>query len=140
MSYLLIAPEMVSVAAGDLARIGSVIGAANSAAEASTTGLLAAGADEVSAAIAELFSSHGQAYQSVSAQAEAFQRLGAFLGRDLEDVRRGERYRNRRRFDAAVLTYDLLTAGKVSRTWRRLRRAAPPLPTFPRWGEGQSIP
>lgn len=73
-------------------------------------------------------------------EAEAFQRLGAFLGRDLEDVRRGERYRNRRRFDAAVLTYDLLTAGKVSRTWRRLRRAAPPLPTFPRWGEGQSIP
>lgn len=56
-------------------------------------------------------------------ESDAFQRLGAFLGRDLEDVRRGERYRNRRRFDAAVLAYDLLTAGEVGRVWRRLRRA-----------------
>ncbi|MBK8538528.1 MAG: sulfotransferase [Ardenticatenia bacterium] len=53
----------------------------------------------------------------------AFDRLRRFLDRDLVDARRGERYRNRRRFDAAVLAYDLLTAGRVSRVWRRLRRA-----------------
>ncbi len=36
-----------------------------------TTGILAAGADEVSAAIAALFGAHGQAYQALSAQAAA---------------------------------------------------------------------
>ncbi|ETZ98152.1 PE family protein [Mycobacterium kansasii 824] len=34
--------------------------------------MLAAGADEVSAAIAAMFTAHGQAYQAISAQAEAF--------------------------------------------------------------------
>jgi hypothetical protein len=36
------------------------------------TGVLAAGADEVSAAVAALFGAHAQAYQSISAQAAAF--------------------------------------------------------------------
>jgi hypothetical protein len=45
----------VSAAAGDLTNIGSAVSAANAAAAASTTGLLAAGADEVSEAIAALF-------------------------------------------------------------------------------------
>ena len=52
--------------------IGSTISAANAAAAAPTTGVLAAGADEVSAAIAALFGAHAQAYQALSAQAAAF--------------------------------------------------------------------
>jgi hypothetical protein len=72
MSYLVTVPELVSVAASDLARIGSTLSDANAAAAGPTTGLLAAGEDEVSAAIAALFSGHGQAFQAISAQAAAF--------------------------------------------------------------------
>ncbi|RES34785.1 PE family protein, partial [Mycobacterium tuberculosis] len=57
MSNLLVTPELVAAAAADLAGIGSAIGAANAAAGAPTMALLAAGADEVSAAVAAVFSS-----------------------------------------------------------------------------------
>lgn len=67
MSFVSVAPEIVVAAATDLAGIGSAISAANAAAAAPTTAVLAAGADEVSAAIAALFGAHGQAYQTVSA-------------------------------------------------------------------------
>ncbi len=72
MSFVVAAPEWVAAAATDLANIGSAIGAANTAAVAPTTGVIAAGADEVSAAIAALFGSHAQAYQALSAQAAQF--------------------------------------------------------------------
>ena len=72
MSFVIAAPEMVTSAATDLASIGSTISAANAAAAAPTTGVLAAAEDEVSAAIASLFSGHGQAFQALSAQAAAF--------------------------------------------------------------------
>ncbi|WP_156904726.1 PE family protein, partial [Mycobacterium kansasii] len=72
MSFVFAAPEALVAAAGDLATIGSTVGAANAAAAANTTSLLAAGADEVSAAIAALFGAHGQAYQVLSGQAAAF--------------------------------------------------------------------
>ncbi|WP_152316211.1 PE family protein, partial [Mycobacterium tuberculosis] len=52
MSLVIVTPETVAAAASDVARIGSSIGAANAAAAGSTTSVLAAGADEVSAAIA----------------------------------------------------------------------------------------
>jgi PE family len=71
-SFVTSIPNMVSAAATDLSSIGSAIGEANAAALAPTTGVLAAGADEVSAAIAALFGAHGQAYQALSAQAAAF--------------------------------------------------------------------
>jgi hypothetical protein len=48
MSFVIAAPEFVTAAASDLASIGSTIGAANAAAAFPTTGVLAAGADEVS--------------------------------------------------------------------------------------------
>jgi hypothetical protein len=51
MSYVLVAPEMVADAAGNLAGIGSAISEANAAAAGSTTGIVAAAQDEVSAAI-----------------------------------------------------------------------------------------
>lgn len=72
MSFVIAAPETLVRAASDLANIGSTLGAANAAALGPTTELLAAGADEVSAAIASLFAAHGQAYQAVSAQMSAF--------------------------------------------------------------------
>ncbi len=72
MSFVIAAPEMMTAAASDLAGIQSALSEANAAATARTTAVLAVGADEVSAAIAALFSAHGQAYQVLSAQAAAF--------------------------------------------------------------------
>ncbi|OPE46840.1 PE family protein, partial [Mycobacterium intermedium] len=72
MSYLFAVPEFVAAAASDLANIGSTLNTASSAAALPTTQVLAAGADEVSAAVAALFSGHAQAYQAVSSQAAAF--------------------------------------------------------------------
>jgi hypothetical protein len=72
MSYLAVAPEFLASAATDLSNIGSTLSAAKSAAAAPTTGILAAAEDEVSAAIAAVFSAHGQGFQALSAQAAAF--------------------------------------------------------------------
>ena len=72
MSNLIAAPEMMTTAATDLAGIGSSLSEANAAAAASTTRVITAAGDEVSAAIASLFSSHGQQFQAISAQAAAF--------------------------------------------------------------------
>ncbi|AMC50259.1 PE-PGRS family protein PE_PGRS27 [Mycobacterium tuberculosis variant bovis BCG] len=85
MSLVIVAPETVAAAALDVARIGSSIGVANSAAAGSTTSVLAAGADEVSAAIATLFGSHAREYQAISTQVAAFhdrfaQTLSAAVG------------------------------------------------------------
>lgn len=66
MSFVIAAPEALDSAATDLVVLGSTLGAAQ------TTGIVAAAHDEVSAAIAALFSAHGQAYQAASAQAAAF--------------------------------------------------------------------
>jgi hypothetical protein len=72
MSFVTVVPEIVGQAAGQLENIRSALGAANAAAAAPTTRLLAAGADEVSAAVASLFSGHGQAFQALNTQAAAF--------------------------------------------------------------------
>jgi hypothetical protein len=72
MSDLFGVPDAVAAAAGDLDNIGSTISQANTAAAFPTTGLVAAGADDVSLGVAQLFSAHAQDYQSFSAQLEAF--------------------------------------------------------------------
>src|SRR6516162_9907519 len=72
MSYVIAAPEIMTSAATDLANIGSALTAAKAAAAAPTTGVLAAAEDEVSAAIAAVFSAHGQGFQALGAQAAAF--------------------------------------------------------------------
>ena len=72
MSFVLAAPAALAAAASDIAGIGSTISAANAAAAVPTTGVLAAAADEVSAQVAALFSTHGQGYQKLSAQLAAF--------------------------------------------------------------------
>jgi len=71
MSHLLVLPTAMTSVAADVAGIGSVVRSANQIAAGATTGLLAAAEDEVSAAIAALFSTHGQAYQHLSIQAAA---------------------------------------------------------------------
>jgi len=72
MSYVIATPDMLAVAAADAAGIGSSLSEAHTVAAASTTGLVAAAGDEVSAAIAALFSSHAQQFQALSAQAAQF--------------------------------------------------------------------
>ncbi|MCV7078446.1 PE family protein, partial [Mycobacterium szulgai] len=72
MSFVAMTPAMVSAAAQDLGGIGTAINHANAAAASSTVGMLAAGADEVSAAIAALFAAHGSAYQTLSSKLATF--------------------------------------------------------------------
>ena len=72
MSFVTASTDLVSEAAGNLARLGSTLSQANSVAAAQTTGVAAAGADEISAAVAAFFRTYGQAYHSASAQATAF--------------------------------------------------------------------
>lgn len=73
MSYLLTAPETLAAAATDVDGIAAQIHAANAAAAGRTSGLLAAAGDEVSAAVANLFSAYGYEYQAVVKQASLFQ-------------------------------------------------------------------
>jgi hypothetical protein len=95
MSFVIAAPELVSAAATDLENLRSTISAANSAAAGSTTALLPAAEDEVSAAIAALFGAHGTAFQALSAQAAAFHEefvrvlnagAGAYLSTELANA------------------------------------------------------
>ena len=72
MSYVIAAPEIMTLAATDLATIGSNLSAAHAAAAAPTVALLPAAADEVSASIAHLFSAHAQEYQALAGRAAAF--------------------------------------------------------------------
>lgn len=72
MSLVLVATDMLAAAAADVARIGAAVSAGNIAAAAPTTGLSAAAADEVSAAIATLFGAHAQDYQVAAAQAATY--------------------------------------------------------------------
>ncbi|WP_261862079.1 PE family protein, partial [Mycobacterium marinum] len=72
MAFLNVLPEMVAAAAADLTNIGSSMTAANAMAAASTTTVLAPGADEVSVAIAGLLRLHGQQYQQFGAHLSEF--------------------------------------------------------------------
>ncbi len=72
MSLLGVVPDFLQSAAADLKNVGADLHAAHAAAAAPTTGLAAAGADEVSAAVSSLFSEYGHAFQSLGAQAGTF--------------------------------------------------------------------
>jgi hypothetical protein len=63
MSFVSVVPEVLGTAATDLASVASTLNVANAAAAAPTTGILAAAADEVSAAIAAVFSAHGKRFR-----------------------------------------------------------------------------
>ncbi len=72
MWYLSVAPDELAAAATELRGVGSIVSTVNAAAAVPTTALWPAAADEVSAAIAALFSSHAQQYQSLSVQVAAY--------------------------------------------------------------------
>ncbi len=71
MSLLNTQPAAISAAATQLEGIGNSFAAESSAAAGSTTDVLPAATDEVSILQAGVFSTYGQLYQSVSAQAQA---------------------------------------------------------------------
>jgi hypothetical protein len=73
MSAVIATPELMVQAATDLASIGSTVNAAHMAAAPPTLSVLPAAADEVSAAIAHLFSVHAQDYHALAGKAAAFQ-------------------------------------------------------------------
>src|SRR5271154_6423826 len=73
MSFVLVALDNFGTATTDVAQIGSAVSAGNLAAAIPTTELSAAGADEVSAAVAAMFSGHAQEYQASAEQAAAYQ-------------------------------------------------------------------
>ena len=72
MSYVIAAPETLAAATADIAGIGTALHDANLTAAAPTTGALAAGADEVSAAVTALFNGHAKEFQALSTRAEEF--------------------------------------------------------------------
>jgi len=69
--FLTTRPEMLAAAAGNFETIGSAMAANNSAAAGPTTGVIPAGADEVSAMTATQFAMHAEMYQTIGAQAAA---------------------------------------------------------------------
>ena len=73
MSYVFAAPELLTSSANSLAGLASSLTQANAAAAGSTTNIILAAQDEVSAAISALFSQHGLGYQQLASQAAAFQ-------------------------------------------------------------------
>ncbi|AGZ49809.1 PE family protein [Mycobacterium kansasii] len=72
MSLVTTTPALLTSAATDLTALGLSVDAANVAAAAATTGVLAPAAEGVSTAIAELFSAHARSYQALTAQAATF--------------------------------------------------------------------
>ncbi|WP_085249054.1 PE family protein, partial [Mycobacterium riyadhense] len=72
MAFVIASPEALAAAAADLSALGSTISRASAAAAGATTAVGSAAADEVSAAIAALFSEHARDYQVLAARAAVF--------------------------------------------------------------------
>lgn len=73
MSAVVAVPDLLAQAATHVASIGQTLSAANQTTAASTRAVLPAAADEVSAAVAQLFSEFGQDYEAMAGQAAAYQ-------------------------------------------------------------------
>ena len=71
-SQVIAVPDAIAVASGELAGIGEAIRDAATAAAPSTTGIVAAAEDEVSAAIAKCFGGYADEFHAVTAQAGLF--------------------------------------------------------------------
>src|SRR6201996_3127071 len=71
MAYVSTAPAAIAAAATQLEGIGNSFSAESAAAAAPTTAIAPAASDEVSALQAGTFSTYGQLYQTVSAEAQA---------------------------------------------------------------------
>lgn len=71
MAYVQAQPLAMMTTAADVAAIGSMLDEAGAAAAGRTTGVAAAAADEVSAAVARLFSAYGQQWRALIGRAAA---------------------------------------------------------------------
>ncbi|MHA7648305.1 PE family protein [Mycobacterium sp. ML4] len=101
MSFMHAAPEALQTAASSIAGIGSEISSANAAASLPTTGVVAAAADQVSAQVAALFSSHAQGYQQLSTQVADFhEKFVRALGTSAASYANAESYAARTLADA----------------------------------------
>ncbi|BBZ45513.1 hypothetical protein MPRM_27940 [Mycobacterium parmense] len=69
---MFVVPDLLGTAAADAAQVGSAVLAGNQAAAIGTTQVEAAAADEVSTAVAAVFSAHGSQFQAAAAQAAAY--------------------------------------------------------------------
>ncbi|CDO88155.1 hypothetical protein AWC29_01580 [Mycobacterium triplex] len=72
MTDLIVDPDAIGTAAGELQGIGSALEATNAAAAAPTTGVLAPATDSVSLRTAAFLDAQAAQYQALSAQAELF--------------------------------------------------------------------
>jgi hypothetical protein len=70
MSYVTVLADALAAAASQLEGIGTSVAAEDAAVATPTTGVIPAAADEVSALQAGIFSTYGQLYQTLSAQAQ----------------------------------------------------------------------
>jgi hypothetical protein len=68
---MLAVPQLIATAATDIAGIGSTLTAAHAVAAGPTTAIIPA-ADEVSGAVAHLFSAHGAGFRALAGKAVAF--------------------------------------------------------------------
>lgn len=73
MAHVIATPELMTVAAADLATIGSSLEETHRLAGPSILALSPAAADEVSVGVAQLFSEHAREYQTVALKAAEFQ-------------------------------------------------------------------
>ncbi|WP_068188585.1 PE family protein [Mycobacterium sp. UM_CSW] len=98
MSFVITEPELVTAAADDLAGIRSNLSEATAAAAAPTTGIAAAAADEVSAAISQVFGTYGREFHAAAAQAAVFHdefvsllngSAAAYLGTEIANIEQG---------------------------------------------------
>lgn len=82
MSFLTVAPDMVTAAAGNLESVGSALNEAAAAAAPATVGLAAPAADRVSAVVAAMLGAYARDFQGISAQIAGFhnQFVGALRG------------------------------------------------------------
>jgi hypothetical protein len=79
MSFVIASPDVLASASSDLAGIGSAIKEATSAAAPSTTSVVAAAEDEVSAAVAKLFGSYGQEFQAIATASQQLTGIGSSI-------------------------------------------------------------
>jgi PE-PPE domain/PE family len=70
--YVLTQPQVMAMAAADVAAIGTTVNEATAAAAGRTSGVLAAAADEVSAAVATVFGAYAREWQALLARAAVF--------------------------------------------------------------------
>ncbi|WP_407684910.1 PE family protein [Mycobacterium sp. HUMS_1102779] len=125
MSYVLTSPQLMTTAAADLEAVDASIGAAQAAAAGSTSGVVAAGRDEVSAAVAAVFGAYGRAYRRAVEEAAAFH---AEFTRALAAA--GNAYAHAEAANAALLSGQTPIGSA----------AAPPLTALIMGGTGNSAP